>query len=73
MTIIECFEVGRLARSVGGGGGLMNCETQWIFQHAKCDEPAGKATLATTQGQIDGLLSQLPFKCYLPEETSEGD
>ena len=32
-----------------------------------------KATLETTQGQIDGLLSQLPFKCYLPEVASVGD
>ena len=33
---------------------------------------AGKPqnTLETTQGQIDGFLSQLPFKYYLPEEAS---
>jgi len=24
-------------------------------------------TLETTQGQIDGFFSLLPFKCYLPE------
>jgi len=31
------------------------------------------ATLETTQGQIDGFFSQLPFKCYLPEVASVGD
>ena len=30
-------------------------------------------TLETTQGQIHGYLSQLPFKCYLPEVASVGD
>ena len=30
-------------------------------------------TLETTQGQIDGFFSQLPFKCYLPEVASVGD
>ena len=29
-------------------------------------------TLETTQRQIDGFFSQLPFKCYLPEEASVG-
>ena len=32
-----------------------------------------KATLKTSQGQIDGFFSQLPFKCYLPEVASVGD
>jgi hypothetical protein len=31
------------------------------------------AFLETTQGQIDGFSSQLPFRCYLPEATSVGD
>jgi len=30
-------------------------------------------TLETTQGQTDGFLSQLPFKCYLPEVSFVGD
>ena len=30
-------------------------------------------TLKTTQRQIDGFFSQLPFKCYLPEVASVGD
>ena len=30
-------------------------------------------TLETTQGRIDGLFGQLPFKCYLPEVASVGD
>ena len=30
-------------------------------------------TLETTQGHIDGLFSQLPFKCYLPEVAFVGD
>ena len=32
-----------------------------------------KATLETTQGQMDGFFSQLPNKCYLEEVTSVGD
>jgi len=31
------------------------------------------ATLETTQGQIDGFCSQLPFKSCLPEVASVGD
>ena len=31
------------------------------------------STLETTQGQIDGFCSQLPFKCYLPEVAFVGD
>ena len=31
------------------------------------------STLETTQGQIDGFFSQLPFRCYLPEVASVGD
>ena len=30
-------------------------------------------TFETTQGQIDGIFSQLLFKCYLPEVASVGD
>ena len=29
--------------------------------------------LETTQRQMDGLLSQPPYKCYLPEVASVGD
>ena len=29
--------------------------------------------LEATQGQIDGLCSQLPYKCYLFEVASVGD
>ena len=29
--------------------------------------------LEATQGQIDGLFSQLPYKCHLEEVTSVGD
>ena len=36
------------------------------------ERPAG-ATLETTQGQIDGFMSQLRFKCYLLEEASAED
>ena len=32
-----------------------------------------QTALETTQGQIDGFSSQLPFKCYLPEVASVGD
>ena len=31
------------------------------------------ATLETTQGQIEGFFSQVPFRCYLPESASVGD
>jgi hypothetical protein len=31
------------------------------------------ATLETTQAQMDGFFSQVPFKCYLPEVASVGD
>ena len=31
------------------------------------------STLETTQGQIDGFVSQLPIKRYLPEVASVGD
>ena len=30
-------------------------------------------TLETIQGQIDGLFSQLPYKCYLEDVASVGD
>jgi len=30
-------------------------------------------TLETTQGRIDGLLGQHPFKCYLQEVATVGD
>ena len=30
-------------------------------------DSTSKATLKTTQGQINGSFRQLPFKCYLPE------
>ena len=39
---------------------------------AKWDVPSG-TTLETTQGQIHGFLSQLQFKCCLPEVASVGD
>jgi hypothetical protein len=32
-----------------------------------------RTALETTRGQIDGFLSQLPFKCYLLEVASAGD
>jgi hypothetical protein len=32
-----------------------------------------RPTLETTQGQMDGFSSQLPFKYYLPEVASVGD
>ena len=31
------------------------------------------STLETTQGQMEGFFSQLPFKCYLPEVASVRD
>ena len=31
------------------------------------------STLETTQGQIDGFFSQLPYKCHLKEVASVGD
>jgi hypothetical protein len=31
------------------------------------------AALEATQGQIDGCLSQLPYKCHLEEVASVGD
>ena len=33
----------------------------------------GHFTLEMTQGQMDGFISQLPFKCYLPQVASVGD
>ena len=30
-------------------------------------------TLEATQGQMDGFLSQLPYKCHLEEVVSVGD
>ena len=30
-------------------------------------------SLETPQGQIDGFLGQLPFKCFLPEEAFMGN
>ena len=36
-------------------------------------KPCRSSTLEATQGQIDGFLSQLPFKFYLPEAASVGD
>jgi len=33
----------------------------------------GNRTLETTQGQIDGFFSQLPFNCFPPEEATVGD
>ena len=35
--------------------------------------PTRSTTLEPTQGQIDGCLSQLPFKCYFPGAASVGD
>ena len=32
-----------------------------------------EVTLETSQGQIDGFFSQLPFKCYLSEVASVGN
>ena len=32
-----------------------------------------RATLETTQGQLDGFFGQLPYKCCLPEVASVGD
>jgi len=32
-----------------------------------------RTTLETTQKQMDGVFSQLPYKCYLEEEASVGD
>ena len=31
------------------------------------------AALEATQGQMDGLFSQLPYKCHLEEVASVGD
>jgi hypothetical protein len=44
--------------------------------HAKMDASAkskSESTLETTHGKINGLFSQVPFKCYLPEVASVGD
>ena len=35
--------------------------------------PLRPPTLEMTQGQRDGFFSQLPFKCFLPEQASVGD
>jgi hypothetical protein len=35
--------------------------------------PLQSSTLETTQGQIDGFFSQIPFKFYLPEVASVED
>ena len=32
-----------------------------------------QAALEATQGQIDGIFSQLPYKCHLEEVASVGD
>jgi len=32
-----------------------------------------RAALEATQGQIDGVFSQLPYKCYLEEVAFVGD
>ena len=41
----------------------------WLLrQRGRC-----LATLETTQGQIDGFFSQLPYKCHLEEVTSVGN
>ena len=37
------------------------------------EPPQSVSTLETTQGQIDGFFSQLPFKYYLPEVASVGN
>ena len=34
--------------------------------------PRQSLTLEATQGQIDGFISQLPYKCYLEEVASVG-
>ena len=52
--------------------------TSFIIPAASCSVCRGGdrsvlATVETTQGQIAGFFSQLPFKCYLTEVTSVGD
>jgi hypothetical protein len=37
------------------------------------DRDRGRATLDTTQGQIDGFFSQLPYKCHQDWVASVGD
>ena len=37
------------------------------------DMGARDATLEATQGQMDGFLSELPYKCYLEEVASVED
>ena len=37
------------------------------------EEGVACVTQETTQGQIDGFFSELPFKCYLPEVASVGE
>ena len=46
--------------------------TQIIEGEERWSEAERKYALETTQGQIDGFFSQLPFKCYLPEVASVG-
>ena len=38
-----------------------------------CPTSIFMTTLETTQGQIDHLFTQLPFRCYLTEVASAGD
>ena len=40
---------------------------------ARARAPGGSATLEATQGQIDGCLSQLPYKCRQNRVASMGD
>ena len=44
-----------------------------IFARTALRSIAASNTMETTQGQINGFLSQLPFKCYLPEVVSVGN
>ena len=65
----------------------MHCRTSFSAENVFYGEPgleaearkpntsraALAAALEVTQGQMDGFLSQLPFKCHLEEVASVGD
>ena len=57
-----CDSLGNLGQKMTNGS-----KNDPFFQKRPRDAPTKGSTLETTQGQIDGLLSQLSFKCYLQE------
>ena len=56
-----------------GGRDPLRLEAGERDAHQGQRTPHQGSTPETTQGQIDGFLSQLPFKCYLSEVASVGE